>query len=135
MGDPPDLASFLASLGDQQVAIAREVHQTVADVAPELLPPTRRGTLLGYGAFHYRYASGREGDADLISMRGGSKHLSVYVSALEDGRYLPEVHAAGLGTVSVGRSCIRVRRPGDLDLSAFADVVRRAVEVGGEGQV
>ncbi|MCD2187799.1 DUF1801 domain-containing protein [Actinomycetospora soli] len=133
--DGSDLASFLADLRDEQATIAREVHATVADVAPELLPPTRRVALLGYGAFHYRYASGREGDADLVSLRGGSKHLSVFVSAVDDGWYLPEIHAAALGAVSVGRSCIRVRRAGDLDLSAFADVVRRAVAVGGEGQV
>ncbi|MEJ2871622.1 DUF1801 domain-containing protein [Actinomycetospora sp. OC33-EN08] len=129
------LESFRAALAPAQAAIVDDVHRTIAEVAPDLLPPVRRGSMLGYGPFHYRYASGREGDAHLISLRGGSRQLSVYVGAVEDGRYVPEAHADTLGKVSVGRSCIKVTRPGDLDLAAFAAVVRRAVEVGGEGQV
>ena len=131
--DGSDLVAFLASLSDGQAAIVREVHRTIAEVAPELLPPAHHGPLFGYGPFHYRYVSGREGDAYLISVRGGSKQLSIYVSAIEDGRYVPEMHARNLGITSVGRSCIRVKRPGDLDLPAFAEVVRHAVELGGEG--
>ncbi|CAA9248523.1 MAG: hypothetical protein AVDCRST_MAG54-1869 [uncultured Actinomycetospora sp.] len=80
-------------------------------------------------------ASGREGDAHLVAVRGGSKHLSVYVTATDGDAYVPEVHAGALGKVSVGRSCIRVRRAGELDLGGFGEVVRRAVELGGAGAV
>ena len=132
--DGPDLVAFLASLSDAQASIAREVHRTIAQVAPDLVPPALRGPVLGYGPFHYRYVSGREGDTYLISARGGSKQLSIYVCAVDDGRYVTERHAENLGRTSVGRSCIRVKRPGDLDLSVFADVVRQAVELGGEGR-
>jgi hypothetical protein len=68
-------------------------------------------------------------------VRGGSKHLSVYVAAVDGEVYVPEAYAATLGKVSVGRSCIRVRRAGELDLAVFGEVVRRAVELGGAGAV
>ncbi|MDL5158108.1 DUF1801 domain-containing protein [Actinomycetospora termitidis] len=133
--DGPDLMAFRDALDARQAAVVDEVHRTIAEAAPGLVPPIRTGSMLGYGRFHYRYDSGREGDAHLISLRGGSRQLSIYVSAVEDGRYLPEAHVPTLGKVSVGRSCIKVTRSGDLDLAGFADVVRRAVELGGEGQV
>jgi len=130
-----DEAAFAATLSADQAAVLDEVHRTIAAVAPELLPPVRDGAMLGYGPFHYRYASGREGDAHLVAVRGGSKHLSVYVTATDGDAYVPEVHASALGKVSVGRSCIRVRRAGELDLGGFGEVVRRAVELGGADAV
>jgi hypothetical protein len=134
--DTDDTAAFAATLSADQAAVLDEVHRTIAAVAPALLPPVRDGAVLGYGPFHYRYASGREGDAHLITVRGGSRHLSVYVTATDGDVYVPEVHASALGSkVSVGRSCIRVRRAGELDLAVFGEVVRRAVELGGAGAV
>ncbi|MDF2977215.1 MAG: hypothetical protein K0S40_1943 [Actinomycetospora sp.] len=130
-----DTAAFAASLSADQAAVLDEVHRTIAAVAPTLLPPVRDGAVLGYGPFHYRYASGREGDAFLVTVRGGSRHLSVYVTAAEGDAYVPEAYASTLGKVSVGRSCIRVRRAGELDLAVFGEVVRRAVELGGAGAV
>lgn len=56
--------------------------------------------------------------------------MSVYVSAVEDGRYLAEEAAGRLGRVSVGRSCIRLKRLEDVDLDVLADVVRRAAASG-----
>ncbi len=132
--DTDDTAAFAATLSADQAAVLDEVHRTIAAVAPALLPPVRDGAVLGYGPYHYRYASGREGDAHLITVRGGSRHLSVYVTATDGDVYVPEVHASALGSkVSVGRSCIRVRRAGELDLAVFGEVVRRAVELGGAG--
>jgi len=133
--DTDDTAAFAATLCADQAAVLDEVHRTIAAVAPALLPPVRDGAVLGYGPYHYRYASGREGDAHLITVRGGSRHLSVYVTATDGDVYVPEVHASALGKVSVGRSCIRVRRAGELDLAVFGEVVRRAIELGGAGAV
>jgi hypothetical protein len=32
-------------------------------------PPALHGTIVGFGTYHYKYASGREGDADAIEQR------------------------------------------------------------------
>ena len=46
--------------------------------APEL-EPVMAGSMLGYGPFHYRYASGREGDAALIALASQKRYISLYV--------------------------------------------------------
>lgn len=72
--------------------------------------------MLGYGAYHYRYASGREGDWMLVGLASNKRYISLYVTAgRPDGRYLAEAYADRLPAASIGRSCIRVKRAADLD--------------------
>jgi len=63
--------------------------------------------MLGDGAYHYKYASGREGDTAVVSLASQKNHISVYMCATEDDEYLAEKNKERLGKVSVGRSCIR----------------------------
>ena len=131
----PVVSTFVHDLPEDRALLVHDVHEVIAEHAPALLPPAVDGASLVYGPYHYRYESRREGDAHLITVRNGAKHLSVYVAAVAAGSYAAEARADRLGQVDIGRSCIRVRRHGDLDLGVFGEVVRVAVEVGGEGQV
>lgn len=101
------------------------VDAMVRDAAPDLATGTQ-GRMVGYGMFHYRYESGREGDTFTIAMMDGSQALSVYVAGSEDGQHLAEARADRLGRVSVGKSCIRVKRLEHLDLDGFRQLVVEA---------
>jgi hypothetical protein len=82
---------------------------------------------LNYGPFHYRYASGREGDAYRVSVAQRKAGISLYVLALtEDGEYLAESRADRFPNASVGKSCIRFKRLDDLDEGALRDLLREA---------
>jgi hypothetical protein len=134
MAIDPALTTFVRDLPEERADLVRDIHQVIAEHAPDLIPPVLDGATLAYGPYHYRYASGREGDAHLITIRNGAKHLSAYVAAKQGASYIAEANADKLGNVSVGRSCIRIRRRGDLDLGALSEVVRAAAAAGGEGQ-
>jgi hypothetical protein len=69
----------------QQADIDR-LHELIRDALPDL-----EAEAGGYGPFHYRYASGREGDAHRISVAARK----------------------------TGKSCIRFKRLDDLDLDAL----------------
>jgi len=84
------------------------IDETIRTAAPELTAQTE-GRMLGYGRFHYRYATGREGHTYVVSMMDGAQALSVYV-------------------MSVGKSCIRVKRLEHLDLTVLAELVRASVD-------
>jgi hypothetical protein len=124
---PKPVEQFLAEARPERRAMIEAIDVLIRDVAPDL-PTGREGRFLGYGPFHYRYASGREGDTFAIGMMDGAQALSVYVLGGEDGRYLTESRAHRLGKVSVGKSCIRVKRLEHLDLEAFRDLVATSVE-------
>ena len=53
----------------------------------------------------------------------GAQALSIYVLGEENGRYLADLRAPRLGRVSVGKSCIRLKRLERLDLGEFRDLI------------
>ena len=124
---PPAVDEFLDGLAEPRRSLVAAVDETIRSAAPELAVAAD-GRFLGYGPFHYRYASGREGDTFAISMMSGAQALSVYVLGADGDRYLAEANAERLGKVSVGKSCIRVKRIEHLDLDVLAELVRRSAD-------
>ena len=103
------VAEFLAGVSERNRAEAKRAHALIRKVAPTLKPGVMGG-MLGYGKFHYRYATGREGDTALLMLADRVDGLSLYVNCVSGDRYLAEKHAKRLGKVSVGKSCIRFKK-------------------------
>jgi hypothetical protein len=107
------------------------LHELIQSALPDL--PRDDG---GYGPFHYRYDSGREGDAHRIAVAVRKTGISLYVLALtEDGRYLAESRADEFPRANVGKSCIRFKRLDDLDLDALRSVLEEAGRLPAPGAV
>lgn len=85
-------------------------------------PATMWGpSIIGFGSYHYRYASGREGDAPLVGFSPRKTALTLYASAEEDMR--AEL-LARLGPHKVGESCVYLKRLSDVDDQVLADLIR-----------
>lgn len=85
--------------------------------------------MLGYGPYHYKYASGREGDSAIVSLASQKNHISIYICATDGDEYIAEKNKARLGKVSVGRSCIRFKKLEDLNLPVAMEVVKQAADL------
>lgn len=85
-------------------------------------------TMLAYGLYHYKYASGKEGDWPVIALASQKNHISLYICAIKDGQYLPEVYGKRLGKVSVGKSCIRFKDIASLNEAELVRMLREAAE-------
>lgn len=110
---PEPLAALLAALPDGRRPILQAVHDVIRTAAPTLQPAVWN-TMIGYGSYHYRYASGREGDWFVIGLANQKRYVSLYLCATVEGAYLPEANAQRLGKVSVGQELHPVpptRRP------------------------
>lgn len=136
---PMTPAAYLKSLPEETRPTMQVLHRAIRKAAPKLKAELMSGMgatpIIGYGKFHYRYASGREGDWFLVGLCARKNYFSLYICAVDDGHYLPEQAAATLGKVKVGRSCITFKRLEDLNVDAAMAVVKRAVALGGAGQV
>jgi hypothetical protein len=97
--------------------------------------PFMAGSMIGYGKYHYRYASGREGDSCRVGLSGNKTGISVYVSCMVDGEWLAEQAKDRLGRATVGKSCIRFKRLADIDLGVLTQVLRDSEKAGAPGQV
>jgi len=62
--------------------------------------------ILVYGLYHYKYASGREGDWFVVGLASQKNYVSLYTCACDKDGYLAENNQDRLGKASVGRSCI-----------------------------
>lgn len=110
------------------VALDALIRRTAPDLEPGMA-----GAMLGYGPFHYRYASGREGDATLLALASHKRYISLYVLCSVDGRYLAETFVERLPRASIGKSCVRFARLSDVDLDVITDLVREAARLGPAG--
>lgn len=128
------VSGFLAGMSERNRVEAKRVHALIRKTAPTLNPGVMSG-MLGYGKFHYRYATGREGDTALLALADRAGGLSLYVNCVAGDRYLAEKYAKRLGKVSVGKSCIRFRKLDDLDVAALAALIREATAIGGTAKV
>jgi hypothetical protein len=84
-------------------------------------------SMIGYGSYHYKYDTGREGD----SMRAGFSPRKAKHSLHLMGRYVDEdtgrkVDAllGKLGKHSTGASCVYVNKLADIDLDVLEEIVR-----------
>ena len=118
---------FLARVPDEaRRGDARRVCAMMREITGE--PPTMWGTsIVGFGTYHYHYASGHEGDAPLAGFSPRSQHLVIYL-AVEFGDRYPSV-LARLGPYKAGKGCLYVKHLDDVDQDALRELIDRSVRV------
>jgi hypothetical protein len=125
---------YIAGLPAPRREEIEKIHQLIQKVVPSLTPHILSG-MIGYGTYHYRYASGREGDWSLICLASQKNYISVYICCVENGQYLAEGYKDKLSKASIGKSCIRFKSLSDIDLSILSEIIKNAEKIGGAGQV
>ena len=131
----PTLDEFLAALPADRRATMTTVHKAIRKAVPKLAPFMTSGMgpspIIGYGKYHYKSASGREGDWFLIGLVAGKKDYALHICAGGKDSYLVERNAAKLGKVKTGRSCINFKKLEDLKLDTAMALVKQAAKSGG----
>lgn len=93
----------------------------VTGAEPEMWGPS----IVGFGSYHYRYASGREGDWFLTGFSSRKRDLTLYIMA---GFSEYDDLLARLGPHKTGKSCLYVKRLADLDLEVLEALIAASVE-------
>lgn len=87
--------------------------------------PKMWGTsIVGFGSYHYTYASGREGDSCLTGFSSRKSDITIYISASFPGR---EALLAKLGKHKAGKGCLYIRKLSDVDLKTLEQLIVGAV--------
>ncbi len=82
-------------------------------------------TIVGFGSYHYKYASGREGDWMLTGFSPRKQNLTLYIMAGFD-RY--DDLLKKLGRHTTGKSCLYIKRLDDVDRDVLEALVSASVE-------
>ena len=82
-------------------------------------------SIVGYGTYHYKYASGREGDFLMTGFSPRKQALTVYIIP---GFEHCEVLMNKLGKYKTGKSCLYIKRLSDVDEKILEQLINRSVK-------
>jgi hypothetical protein len=81
--------------------------------------------LVGFGNYHYRYASGHEGDCFVAGFASRKTALTLYITAGVER--FPKL-LAKLGKHKAGKGCLYIKTLDDVDLTVLEDLLSKSVE-------
>ena len=125
---------YIAGIESPRRVEIQAFHGMIKKIVPKLKVDMRFG-MIGYGTFHYKYASGKEGDWPLIALAAQKNYISIYVCATDGKGYLAEKYKKQLPRTNIGKSCIRFKSLSDIDLDVLKEILLKAQEAGGAGLV
>lgn len=116
-----------ASVDSYFAAIKDETRRKDCEALAKLMakatkhPPKLWGkSIVGFGSYHYKYESGREGDICLVGFSSRKSDISLY------GLNAAPAHEAlipKLGKHKAGKGCLYIRRLSDIDLKVLEKLV------------
>ncbi len=118
------VSAFLQSVdGEQKRRDARDILALMKEETGKR--PRMWGTsIVGFGSYHYKYQSGREGDWLVTGFPPRKQNLAVYIMP-GFSRYSTLMNR--LGKYKTGKSCLYLRRLGDVDQKVLRQLVTRSV--------
>jgi hypothetical protein len=97
-----------------------EMMQDISGCEPRLWG----ASIIGFGSYHYKYASGHEGDAPLIGFSPRKSATSLYVySNPEASEHLLQK----LGKYKMGKACIYIKKISDIDEQILKQIARNTI--------
>lgn len=108
-----DVLQFINEFADSEQKL-KDSHeliklmQSISGHKPKMWGPS----IIGFGNYHYKYASGHEGDAPMLGFSPRKAAISLYVyTGLDKHKNLLD----GLGKFKMGKACIYVKKLSDID--------------------
>lgn len=98
-----------------------ELMKEWSDSEPKMWGPS----IIGFGNYHYKYASGHEGDAPVIafSPRKAAFSLYVYSDTEKSKLLLPD-----LGKFKMSKACIYIKKLSDIDVSILQELCMESIQ-------
>lgn len=93
-----------------------EIMHAQTGFEPKMWGPT----IIGYGIYHYKYASGHEGDAPLAAFSPRKDAISLYTMLPEEKR---EDLLQRLGKHKAGKGCIYIKKLSDVDENVVKEMI------------
>ena len=116
---------FLNKVSDEErradcFAVAK-IMEEITGEKPKMWGPS----IIGFGSYHYKYASGREGDWPIAGFSPRKKDLTVYlmVGFERNGELMEK-----LGKHTTGKSCLYLKRLSDIHVPTLKKLIKTSVK-------
>jgi hypothetical protein len=81
-------------------------------------------SIVGFGSYHYKYASGREGDSCLLGFASRKSDITIYGLGTFAGR---EELLSKLGKHKTGKGCVYISQMSDIDVKVLEQMLKTSV--------
>ena len=114
---------FIKAIPDEEKRQAALAILKLMKQVTQLEPKMWGDSIVGFGQYHYKYASGHEGDAPLTGFSPRKQNLTVYIVPGFDqyGALL-----ARLGKYKTGKSCLYINKLEDIDREVLQELVEKS---------
>lgn len=120
-----DVEQFLNGIGDEKKSqdglALLELMKQITQMEPKLWG----SSLIGFGNYHYKYASGHEGDTFLVGFSPRKQALTLYVLS---GFEQQEALLQKLGKFKTGGGCLYIKKLEDVDLPTLRTFIQLSFE-------
>jgi hypothetical protein len=118
------VAAYIAALKDERKRADAKALVTMMQAASGEKPQMWGPSIIGFGSYHYKYESGREGDMPIIAFSPRKAAIVLYIaSGLSGSKALVKK----LGKHSMGKGCLYMKRLADVDETVLKKLVANAV--------
>jgi hypothetical protein len=116
------VTKYLEGIGDEgrrrDVATVMAMMEEATGEAPRMW-----GNIVGFGSYHYRYESGREGDTFVVGIASRKDSMVLYLGpGMDENTALVQK----LGRHRAGKGCLYVKRMSDVDAAVLRDLLQLA---------
>jgi Domain of unknown function (DU1801) len=118
------VAGFIKAIKDEK---RRKDFSAISDLIAKQtgLEPKMWGTaIVGFGSYHYKYESGREGDAPLTGIAARAGSITLYLGSVFDKR---EELLLKFGKHKVSGGCIHIQKLEDIDAGVLIKMVKNSI--------
>lgn len=122
------VVEYLAAVPSERKEAIDFLHAFIQKTVPNLQPHFA-SNMIGYGSFSYINYKKEQIEWPIISLANQKQYISIYIcSVTATGEYIAESFKDTLGTVSVGKSCIRIKKIADINLDVLKEALQLAVK-------
>ncbi|MCP4976706.1 MAG: DUF1801 domain-containing protein [Maribacter sp.] len=120
----PNNASVISLLDKVEDQVQKRDSYTLIDIMKEITgeePVIWGPSIIGFGSYHYKYDSGREGDMMLTGFSPRKQNLSLFIMA---GFTKYEKLMQKLGKYKTGKSCLYIKRLSDINMDVLTELIK-----------
>jgi len=119
------VAEFLGNVSDDKKRQASWKILELMQAATQAEPKMWGEGIIGFGQYHYKHASGREGDWFLTGFSPRKQNLTLYIMTGFD-QY--ETLLGKLGKYKTGKACLYINKLEDIDLEVLKELIEKSVD-------
>ncbi len=110
---------------EQKQADCFEILAIMKDITG-LEPKMWGKTIIGFGEYHYKYDSGREGDSLRTGFSPRAQALTVYIMP---GYTDFDEELSRIGKYKMGKSCLYIKKLSDIDIDVLREIITKGLAI------